>query len=91
MKSFFARAFVVAGLLAAFAPPLSAHARAQGPALHHADTTRVLFIGNSYTYVNNLPAVFSAVAAAAGRGRYGCRAGGDAGVALAKRRFGCSP
>lgn len=30
------------------------------------DTTRVLFIGNSYTSVNNLPAEFSACAASAG-------------------------
>src|SRR5262249_59875398 len=29
-------------------------------------TARVLFIGNSYTYFNNLPAMFAALAASAG-------------------------
>ncbi len=35
-------------------------------AAHH-DTVRVLFMGNSYTFVNDLPAMFSALAASGGR------------------------
>jgi len=33
------------------------------------DTTRVLFIGNSYTYFNNLPEVFARLAEAGHHGR----------------------
>lgn len=37
-----------------------------GPGCHAAGTCRVLFVGNSYTYDNDLPAVFADLAAAGG-------------------------
>ncbi len=51
---------LIAGLLFLFAAPA---ARSQ-----QSKTTRVLFIGNSYTYFNNLPEVFARLAEA-GRGK----------------------
>ncbi len=40
------------------------------PKIHHGGrTTRVLFIGNSYTYFNNLPEIFARLARAGGRGK----------------------
>jgi hypothetical protein len=40
------------------------------PVLLFADTTRVLFIGNSYTYVNDMPVMFKNLSASLGRTVY---------------------
>jgi hypothetical protein len=40
------------------------------PALLFADTTRVLFIGNSYTYVNDLPGMFKSLSISLGKAVY---------------------
>ncbi len=64
MRRLSACALVLAVLLAAAAP-----------AADDAPAVRVLFVGNSLTYVNDLPAMIEAVAAQAGvKGRVTCRA-----------------
>ncbi|MFZ4589977.1 MAG: T9SS type A sorting domain-containing protein [Ignavibacteria bacterium] len=40
------------------------------PVLLIADTTRVLFVGNSYTYSNDLPAIFSGISTSLGKTVY---------------------
>ncbi|MFZ4591336.1 MAG: T9SS type A sorting domain-containing protein [Ignavibacteria bacterium] len=40
------------------------------PVLLIADTTRVLFVGNSYTYSNDLPAIFSGISTSLGKTIY---------------------
>lgn len=40
------------------------------PVLLIADTTRVLFVGNSYTYVNDLPSMFNLLSASLGKAVY---------------------
>ena len=40
------------------------------PAILFADTTRVLFIGNSYTYVNDLPLMFANISSSLGKAVY---------------------
>ena len=40
------------------------------PTLLFADTTRVLFVGNSYTYVNDLPGIFKGLSNSLGRSVY---------------------
>src|SRR5438105_1158267 len=56
------RCLLIIVLLAASQVACSAKSGCTGSAC-----TRVLFIGNSYTFVNNLPDVFADLAASAGR------------------------
>ena len=56
-----------AGLLALAAIACSGDKPAPMPLSHQGDVLRVLFLGNSYTYYNNLPRLVEELAAAAGK------------------------
>jgi hypothetical protein len=67
-ETFRARARLLAGLLVlAGLLSVAACGGAPGPACGSGACTRVLFLGNSYTYVNDLPSTFARLAGSAGR------------------------